>query len=155
MRDTPSIHSRLASIFPLGKSPVAPGTVATVVAGIPCFLLIGRFSPPAQAAFAAALFAVGSYVSHEAEKQLGRSDPQEVVIDELCGFLIAMLGHPTGFASILTGVLLFRLFDIWKPWPIRWVDRQVRGGVGIMLDDVLAGIAANILGLIILKLVAF
>ncbi|MGC9195507.1 MAG: phosphatidylglycerophosphatase A family protein [Syntrophobacteraceae bacterium] len=152
MEQTSSIHSRLASLFGLGKSSVAPGTVATLVAGIPCFLLIGHLSAWIQSALVLALFLAGWYLSGVAEMKAGRSDPQEVVIDELCGYLVAMVGHPVSLLSIFTGFLLFRIFDIAKPWPIGFVDRKIRGGIGIMLDDVLAGIAANILGLIILKL---
>lgn len=154
MQQTPSIYSRLASLFPLGKSPVAPGTVATLAAGIPCFLLIGRFSWQIQSALALALFLAGSYWAHVAERELGRTDPREVVIDELCGYLAAMVGHPVSFLSVMTGFVLFRALDIWKPWPIRWVEKKVSGGIGVMLDDVLAGVFANILGLIILKLAA-
>lgn len=153
MQNTPSIHSRLASIFPLGKAPVAPGTVATLVAGVPCFLVIGRFSMGIQAAIVLALLVAGSYVSGKAEKELGGTDPQEVVIDELCGYLVAMAGHPAGFLPIVAGFLLFRTFDIWKPWPIRLVEKKLTGGIAVMLDDVVAGIFANILLVIILKLV--
>ena len=154
MQQTPSIYCRLATIFGLGKSPVAPGTVATLFAGVPFFLIVGRLSWQIQAALAFALFLAGAYVSRETERELARQDPREVVIDELCGYLIAMVGHPPGFLSITTGFLLFRAFDIWKPWPIRSIDRDLTGGIGIMLDDVVAGIFANILGLVILRLAA-
>ena len=152
MQKTPSLYSRLASIFWLGQAPVAPGTVATLFAGVPCFLALGRFSWQVQAALAFALFLAGSYLSGEAERELGAIDPQEVVIDELCGYLFAMLGHPLSLISIMTGFLLFRTFDILKPWPIRLVEEKLSGGIAVMLDDVAAGIFANILGLIILKL---
>ena len=85
----------------------------------------------------------------------GQDNPREVVIDELCGYLVAMTGHAVSFPSILTGFLLFRLFDIWKPWPIRSVESKLSGGAAIMIDDVLAGICANVLGLIVLKLVIY
>lgn len=154
MPKTPSIHSRLATLFCLGKSPVAPGTVATLFAGVPCFLLLGRLSWQIQWAMAVVLFLAGARVADVAERQSGRKDPGEIVIDELCGYLVAMAGHPVSLLSIVAGFLLFRAFDIWKPWPIRLVDRQMTGGVGIMLDDVLAGIFANLLGLLLLKLVS-
>jgi phosphatidylglycerophosphatase A len=152
MEQTPSIPYRLACLFGLGKSGVAPGTVATLVAGIPCFLLIGHLSAWIQSALVLALFLGGCYLCGEAEIHAGRNDPKEVVIDELCGYLVAMVGHPVSLLSVFTGFLLFRIFDIGKPWPIGFVDRKITGGIGIMLDDVLAGMAANILGLIILKL---
>ena len=147
-----SIHFRLASVFGLGKAPAAPGTVATLVAGVPCFLVAGHFAWQAQFAFTCALFLAGWYVSGRTERELGRTDPAEVVIDEVCGYLVAMMGHTLSFSSILAGFLLFRLFDIWKPWPIRYVEKELTGGVAIMMDDVLAGIFANVLGFIVLRL---
>ncbi len=152
MEKNPTLYSRLATLYPLGNSPAAPGTVATLLAGIPCFLLVGHFSWQTQAALAFALLFAGSHVCGEAERQMGRTDPQQVVLDELCGYLFAMVGHPIGFLSVITGALLFRVFDIWKPWPIRLVEKKLTGGIAIMLDDVVAGIFANILGLIILKM---
>ncbi len=154
MRKDHSIHCRLASVFGLGKTPVAPGTVATLIAGIPFFLVAGRFPWQIQLIFAGAVFWIGWIVSGKTERELGRTDPREVVIDELCGYLVAMAGHAVSFPSILTGFLLFRLFDIWKPWPIRSVETKLTGGAAIMLDDVLAGIYANVLGLIVLKLLS-
>ncbi|MFZ0943750.1 MAG: phosphatidylglycerophosphatase A [Syntrophobacteraceae bacterium] len=147
-----SIYYRLASVFGLGKAPVAPGTVATLIAGIPCFLVAGRFPWQIQLIFAGAVFWIGWLASGKTERELGRTDPQEVVIDELCGYLVAMTGHAVSFPSILIGFLLFRLFDIWKPWPIGSVETKLTGGAAIMLDDVLAGICANVLGLMVLKL---
>lgn len=152
MRKDHSIHLRLATLFGLGKAPVAPGTVATLIAGIPCFLATGHLSWLMQLAFASSIFLIGWYSSEKAEQQIGRTDPGEFVIDELCGFLVAMAGHAVSLPSILAGFLLFRLFDIWKPWPIRSVERTLTGGVSIMFDDVLAGIYANVLGFIVLRL---
>ncbi len=154
MQKDHSIYCLLASVFGLGTIPVAPGTAATLVAGIPCFLLAGRFPWQIQLAFAATVFWAGWVLSGKTELELGRTDPGEVVIDELCGYLVAMAGHPVSFPSILTGFLLFRLFDIWKPWPIRLVESKLTGGAAIMLDDVLAGIYANVLGLAVLKLMS-
>lgn len=105
-----------------------------------------------QLAFTGALFFAGWHVSGRTERELGRTDPAEVVIDEVCGYLVAMIGHVLSFSSIATGFLLFRLFDIWKPWPIRSVESNLTGGASIMIDDVLAGILANLLGFVILKL---
>jgi phosphatidylglycerophosphatase A len=144
----------LASVFGLGKAPVAPGTVAALIAGIPCFLAAGRFPWQIQLIFAGAVFWIGWVVSGKTERELDRTDPGEIVIDELCGYLVAMTGHVVSFPSILTGFLLFRLFDIWKPWPIRSVETKLTGGAAIMIDDVLAGICANVLGLFVLKLVS-
>jgi phosphatidylglycerophosphatase A len=146
-----SFSFRLASLFGLGEVPAAQGTIATLFAGIPCFLVAGTFPWRLQLVLSIVVLGTGWYVSEKTEQELGRSDPREIVIDELCGYLIAMIGHPVSFASILTGFLLFRLFDIWKPWPIRLIDRKLPGGAGIMADDILAGIYANVLGLIFLQ----
>jgi len=87
----------------------------------------------------------GTWVAHKAEKILGRKDPGQVVIDEVCGMAVALWGLPLTPFFAVGGFALFRLFDIIKPFPIRWFDRRIKGGVGIMLDDVIAGIFTNIL----------
>lgn len=145
-----SIEFWFATVFGLGNAPWAPGTVATLVAGVPCFIIAGHFSWQAQLFIALAVAGIGWYVSDKTEKELRRPDPGEVVIDEVCGFLVAMIGRPLSPASILAGFLLFRLFDIWKPWPIRMIEKMLPGGMGIMADDVLAGIYANVSGAILL-----
>jgi len=147
-----SLNFRVASLFGLGKAPFASGTVATLVAGIPSFLAVGYVSVLFQVVIVGAVFAAGWYTAERTEKELGRSDPSEVVIDELCGFLISMLGHPVTFASIFTGFVFFRLFDIWKPWPVRALEKKLQGGLGVMADDVGAGIYANLAGLFVLAL---
>ncbi len=143
---------RVATVLGLGLAPWAPGTVATIFSGIPCFLLAGHLSWVWQTIFALLVFRIGWVASDRVERELSRPDPREAVIDELCGYLVAMIGHPVTFASIAAGAFFFRLFDIWKPWPLRWLDKNVPGGFGIMLDDVGAGIYANIAGLVVLKL---
>jgi len=75
---------------------------------------------------------------------LGVHDHPGIVWDEFAGFLITMVAAPAGWPGIAAGFALFRLFDVWKPWPIGWVDRKVHGGLGIMLDDVLAGLMAAV-----------
>ncbi|WP_257284256.1 phosphatidylglycerophosphatase A, partial [Endozoicomonas sp. SESOKO1] len=67
-----------------------------------------------------------------------------IVWDEFCGFWITMIAAPAGWQWILLGFVLFRLFDIWKPWPISWLDKKVHGGIGIMIDDLVAGVFAFI-----------
>jgi phosphatidylglycerophosphatase A len=144
-----SLNFWLATVLGLGKAPFAPGTVASFFAGIPFFLAVGSFSLFVQLLAAGIVFAAGWYTSDKTEQELGKTDPSEIVIDELCGFLIAMLGHPVTFGSILAGFVFFRLFDIWKPWPLRTLERKLRGGLGVMADDVGAGIYANLAGLIV------
>ncbi len=140
-----------ATVFGLGMAPAAPGTVATLFAGVPCFLAVGGLPWIFQALLAAVIFALGCRVSTKAEIELQKPDAQQIVIDELCGFLIAMVGHPVGFVSISAGFVLFRIFDIWKPWPVCRFQEELTGGLGVMMDDVGAGIYANLAGLVILR----
>lgn len=151
MKKPISLDLLMATCLGLGKAPIAPGTVATLFAGVPCFLAVGHFSWQIQFLFSILVFGAGWYFSERAARELQRTDPGEIVIDELCGFLIGMIGHPVGVVSILAGFFFFRLFDIWKPWPLRILER-LRGGLGIMMDDVGAGIYANMAGLLTLKL---
>jgi predicted RND superfamily exporter protein/phosphatidylglycerophosphatase A len=125
-----------------GDSPVAPGTLGALVA-VPLGLLGQRISVPWRAGIVAAatvasIFVVGRYL-----QRTGRKDPQEVVIDELVGCLIAMFFVPAGIVWAAAAFLLFRVLDIVKPWPIGYIDRRVRGAWGVMGDDVLAGIMAG------------
>jgi phosphatidylglycerophosphatase A len=82
---------------------------------------------------------------------MGKVDPKEIVIDELCGYLVATAGHPLSFSSIFCGFILFRLFDIWKPWPVCLAENKLKGGAAIMTDDLVAGICANLIGLLVLN----
>ncbi|MEN6441968.1 MAG: phosphatidylglycerophosphatase A [Syntrophobacter sp.] len=145
-------HTSMATLFGIGNAPFAPGTVATLAAGVPVFIAVGHLSWMAQTLVASLILVAGCVVSGNAERELGKADPSEVVIDELCGFLVGMIGHPVTLASILAGFAFFRLFDIWKPWPVGLLDKRLHGGLGIMLDDVAAGIYANIAGIIVLRL---
>jgi phosphatidylglycerophosphatase A len=87
----------------------------------------------------------GIFICGYTAGQMGIDDPKGVVWDEIVGYLITMLCLPFSWMWVLAGFLLFRLFDIWKPWPIRWADRHVKGGLGIMLDDVIAAAFACVL----------
>lgn len=127
----------------LGAIPWAPGTFGTLL-GIPLYLLLQSAPLWLYCGVLLLLFAVGAWCAHYTARALGQHDHGAIVIDEVLGFLIAMIAAPAGWGWIVAGFLLFRLFDIWKPWPIRWADRHVHGGIGIMLDDVIAGIYAAI-----------
>jgi phosphatidylglycerophosphatase A len=145
-----SLPVRIATLGALGGSPFAPGTVGTVVAGVPCAYLSSFLPGWAAALLLGAVFLLGCYASDRAEKELGRHDPGQVVIDELVGFLVTMIGLPFTVESLVLGIAAFRLFDIWKPWPVSVLDEKVKGGIGIVLDDVGAGVLANVLVRIIL-----
>ena len=137
-----------------GLSPKAPGTVGTIAA-IPFYLLIALLPLPLQLLVIAISFGIGVYLCEFTANDLGVHDHPAIVWDEFVGFWLTMLALPImGEAVtlwwILYGFILFRFFDIVKPWPIRWVDQKVSGGLGIMLDDMLAGIYSLIcLGLLI------
>jgi len=143
----------IATGFGSGFSPRAPGTVGTLAAMLPWFGL--RLLPwPWYLAAIAAAFAIGIWASSWVVHRSGVNDPQVVVWDEFVGVWIALVAAPAGWPWALAGFALFRLFDIWKPWPVRWADRKVHGGLGVMLDDAIAGgyalavmqIAALVLG---------
>ncbi|WP_428035143.1 phosphatidylglycerophosphatase A family protein [Amphritea sp.] len=124
-----------------GASPWAPGTAGTVAA-IPLFLLLQPLSLAWYAAVLVITFVVGIYLCGKTSEDMGVHDHGGIVWDEFVGYWITMFAAPPGWLWIVIGFVLFRLFDIIKPWPISWADKQVAGGLGIMLDDVLAGLMA-------------
>lgn len=134
----------LAYGFGAGLSPKGPGTMGTVVA-VPIYVLLMTLGQPAYWVFLAVALVAGVYICGYTAKRIGVEDPKGVVWDEVVGYLVTMLWVPFGWPWILAGFLLFRLFDIWKPWPIRWLDQNVKGGLGIMVDDVAAAIPACVL----------
>jgi phosphatidylglycerophosphatase A len=125
--------------FGSGLVPVAPGTAGTLAA-VPLYLLLRDLSLGDYLAVVALLFLVGLPVCAHAVRQLGVHDHPAIVWDEIVGYLVTMVAAPPGLVWIVAGFVLFRFFDILKPWPIRWCDRRVPGGFGIMLDDLLAGV---------------
>jgi phosphatidylglycerophosphatase A len=140
--------------FGSGLSPVAPGTAGTIAALLPWLAL--RELPLVYYALALVLaFALGVWVCRWAVNALHVKDPAAVVWDEFVGLWIALaplMWVPRGWMWIFAGFILFRIFDIWKPWPVSWADRHVAGGMGVMLDDVIAGIYAAIV-LALLRLI--
>ncbi len=129
----------LAFGFGLGLVPVAPGTFGSLL-GIPIYLGLAGFTTPTYALAVGSLFAVGIPLCAACEKRLGVQDHSGIVWDEIVGVLITLWGVPPTWQNIAAAFLLFRLFDASKPWPIRWLDRHVHGGLGIMLDDAAAGL---------------
>ncbi|MEJ2034240.1 MAG: phosphatidylglycerophosphatase A [Deltaproteobacteria bacterium] len=129
----------LATGFYTGYLPKAPGTWGSLVA-LPLNLLLIQLAPSSYAGVLLALLALSILVAGSAEKIFDTKDPGFIVIDEIMGMLVALIGAPHNSLVWLLAFFLFRLFDIWKPFPIRWIDHQVQGGVGIVLDDVLAGL---------------
>lgn len=127
--------------FGSGLAPFAPGSFATLAA-IPLYLLCLNLSLAAFIALIVVAFAFGVYCCGFTSKALGVHDHPGIVWDEIVGFFITMIAVPPTLTHIVMGFLLFRLFDIWKPWPIKILDEKVSGGFGIMIDDVLAGLFA-------------
>ena len=121
-----------------GLSPKAPGTAGTVAA-IPFYLLMQSLSLPVYLLVLVIATLVGFWLCDKSSKDLGVHDHPGIVWDEFCGFWLTMIAAPAGWLWILVGFVLFRIFDILKPWPIRWLDKHVHGGFGIMVDDLLAG----------------
>jgi len=131
----------LALGFGSGLAPKAPGTFGTLAA-IPLLLLMSPLSHSIFAALVLVMAVAGIYICQKAADAAGVHDHGAIVWDEIVGFLITMFMIPVSWASILVGFALFRLFDIFKPWPISYIDKNIHGGFGIMLDDVLAGLFA-------------
>ena len=142
----------LALGFGSGLSPRAPGTAGTVVA-IPLYLLLAGLPLWAYLAVTVGVCAAGVWICGRAARDFGVHDHPAIVWDEIGGFLVTMIAAPAGLLWVLAGFVLFRFFDIVKPWPIRWLDRHVHGGLGIMVDDIVAGVfAAVVLQLLALLL---
>ncbi len=131
----------LAFGFGSGLAPFAPGTFGTLAA-LPLYFLLVLFPPQIYLVMTLVAFAVGVWICGRVSHDLGVHDHSSIVWDEIVGFLLTMFLVPVHLIWVVTGFVLFRIFDIWKPYPIRWVDGNVRGGLGIMLDDVLAAIPA-------------
>ncbi len=131
----------LAFGFGSGLSPKAPGTMGTLAA-IPLYLLLMNLPLTGYLLAVLLISVAGVWICGESSRRLGVHDHGGIVWDEFAGFLLTMTAAPQGWMWIVLGFALFRLFDIWKPWPVRVADRQLHGGLGIMLDDILAGIYA-------------
>ncbi|MEN6474720.1 MAG: phosphatidylglycerophosphatase A [Syntrophaceae bacterium] len=141
-----SLSPLVATFFGIGLAPKAPGTFGSLAA-LPVFLLIRRLSLRGYLAVIAVLALAGMKAAHSVEKQWGK-DPSRVVIDEVVGMLLTLVSRPQGLVPIMAGFLIFRALDILKPPPVGTLDRRVSGGLGIMADDM----AAGLIGALILKL---
>lgn len=130
--------------FGSGLAPFAPGTFGTLVA-VPIYLLLVYYTEfTLYMTVTLAAFVFGVYLCARTSRVLGVKDHAAIVWDEIVGYLITMAFVPLHWLSVILGFMLFRLFDISKPWPISVIDSRIQGGLGVMLDDVLAGIYAAI-----------
>ena len=124
-----------------GLSPHAPGTVGTL-AGVALYLLLENLSIPVYVSIWVVLALLGIAICGKAARDMKVNDDPSIVFDEVVGYLITMTAAPEGWQWVVAGFVTFRVFDIWKPWPIRVLDARMHGGAGIMADDVLAGVFA-------------
>ena len=127
-----------------GFSPGAPGTAGSVI-GVALFWFLSPLSFPLYIITVTAFIFLAIWCASRASGIFQKKDPSQVVIDEIAGYLVTMAALPPTWGYIIAGFLLFRVMDIVKPYPIRWIDQNIAGGCGIVLDDVLAGVYANII----------
>ena len=134
----------LATGFFVGTVPFAPGTFGSII-GLPLVFLLSRINLLLSVAYILLfiLFAIG--IASATEKILNQKDPAKIVIDEIAGIMVAFTGLPFNLKTVIAGFVIFRVFDILKPFPIRSLERRVSGGSGVVLDDVLAGVYANLI----------
>lgn len=132
-----------------GAMPFAPGTFGTLLA-IPFYLLFAALPLTIYVIFTLLFFAASSWICERVSNDIHEHDHPGMCIDEFAGFFVTMIGAPHGWQWVALGFLLFRFFDIVKPWPIRWLDENVSGGFGMVLDDVVAGI----FGMVVIQIIA-
>jgi phosphatidylglycerophosphatase A len=142
----------LATFFGIGLFPAAPGTLASAVAAMAYMTVLHGLAWPLYLLLLAFLFFAGTAASAVHAASLGRPDPGRIVVDEVCGQLLALAFLPAAWVPVIVSFVLFRFFDILKPWPIRRLEK-LPGGWGIMADDIGAGLAAAALTRLILVLV--
>ena len=139
-----------ATLFGIGKLPKAPGTWGSIFALLIAVPLVHFIEWPVFTALILVFFALGVIAANAHAKITGKEDAPEVVIDELVGQWIAILPlEVLGYAQLgdfrydtVAAFVLFRVFDIWKPWPVSWAEKKIPGGPGVMMDDVIAGVLA-------------
>lgn len=140
-----------ATWFGTGYSPIAPGTVGTVGA-IPFYLVLSRLSLPLYLLSTVAFTFFAFWVAGHGEEIWEEHDSSRIVIDEVAGFLITMTAVPVSWQGVLVGFLAFRLFDILKPQPASYFDRNIKNGYGVVLDDAMAGVYACLATHLVLRL---
>lgn len=144
MKQAGKISTLLATGLYTGYFPFAPATFSTLVLGIPVYLLVSRLTPYWYGFLLLPLTAAAVRLSDTAEKTFQKKDCSFIVIDELAGFLITMFMVPCSVITITLGFFLFRFFDIVKPPPANFFNTRKKGGLDVVLDDVFAGIYANL-----------
>lgn len=147
MKPTPAVAfvaKALATALGAGYSPVAPGTCGTAVA-VPLVFVMAGLVTWQFVAIAIGVTGIGIVAAHYADRAWQTEDAQKIVIDEVAGYLVTMIPAPKDhWAPLLAGFIAFRFFDIVKPPPVRWLDENLPGGWGVMMDDIAAGVMAAI-----------
>jgi len=131
----------LATGLGAGLAPRAPGTFGTLV-GVAVYLPLAGLSLSVYLSVVALVIVLGIWICDRAARKLGVHDAPAIVFDEIAGILVTLAATPLQWPWILAGFVLFRFFDILKPWPIAWLDKNIAGGLGIMVDDLVAGLFA-------------
>lgn len=134
----------IACGFGVGAIPIMPGTFGTVL-GVLFYLMMSRLPLFIYFAITVLFFLAGVVMTGITNRDFGTHDHSAAVWDEVVGFLVVMIGIPQQWIFILLGFIFFRIFDIWKPWPIRWIEKKLPNGFGVMADDVVAAFYAWIL----------
>ena len=140
----------LALGFGTGYVPKLPGTAGTLI-GVLIYYFMQPLNVIVYLGITSVMFLAGIWLCGKTSQDMGVHDHNAIVWDEIVGYLVTMIMAPAGWLWMALGFILFRIFDIWKPWPISWVDRHTKGGLGVMLDDLIAGIY----GLVILQIIAY
>lgn len=126
----------------IGNISFAPGTFGSVL-GLPLCFFLSKLNLLIAVFLTAGFIFFAIWIAHKAEKIVNTEDPGCIVIDEIAGILVTFAGLPFTVIYIAFGFLIFRALDIWKPYPISWIERKLSGGTGIVMDDVAAGICSN------------
>ncbi len=127
-----------------GLAPKAPGTFGTLAA-VPLYIFSALLGVPAFWFIALVIILAGTWICGATAKHLNSHDHPAIVWDEFAGFFVTMMLVPFSWQNVIVGFVLFRIFDILKPWPIKWIDQKIHGGAGIMLDDLIAGVFASLI----------
>ena len=142
----------LATGFYIGNIPFAPGTFGTIL-GLPLCFLLGLLKLPLALVCTMLFILIAIWISHIAEKRLMKKDPGCIVIDEIAGMAVTLIGLPFNLTTGLSGFIIFRILDISKPFPIRALEKHLPGGLGVVADDVIAGIMANLILRVIIHII--
>ncbi len=134
----------LATGLYIGNIPFAPGSFGSLIALPLCFVL-AEISLAAAVICTLVFIVFAGWIADAAEKILKRNDPGCIVIDEIAGMMVTLIGLPFNLTTVAMGFIIFRMLDIFKPFPIRYLDKRIPGGLGVVADDVVAGMIANLL----------